>query len=138
MKKLLLISAIFLSLQSFGALKITGQLTNSDSVKIGDNTSYVTLTIQFEEDGTINVLTDVYKGKPAYLAGKKTYPSVLQVSRVYSIDSATVATAPTSGFAALSGKSLIDKFIYWIHWKVGEKIVADNPGFTVQVVDIKL
>ena len=139
MKHLIFISALFLSLNSFAGLIVTGQLSNLDTVKIGDNTSYCRLTVIYNANGTsIDVLVDVYKGKASYTAGKQTLPEVTQIRRVYSIDSATMATSPTSNFAAQQGKSLMDKELYWIHFKVGEKIVADNPTFTVQVVDIKL
>lgn len=139
MKKLLSIFAILFSLNSFGALIVTGQLTNTDTIKVGDGTSYVRLTVIYNATGSVDVLTDIYKGKPSYNAGKAPLTSgILQVNRTYSLDSATMATAPTSGFNALDGKSLIDKMLYWIHWKIGEKIVADNPTFTVSIVDIKL
>jgi hypothetical protein len=139
MKKLILLSSLFLSLNSFAGLNITGTLTNSDTVKIGDNTSYARLTIIYNNDGkSIDVLVDLYKGKSSYANGKSKLPQVTQIQRVYSIDSATMATSPTSSFAAQQGKSLIDKELYWIHYKVGEMIVADNPTFVVAIVDIKL
>jgi hypothetical protein len=139
MKNLILISALFLSLNSFAGLIITGSLTNSDTVKIGDNTSYARLTVIYNANGTsIDVLVDLYKGKASYANGKAQLPQVTQIQRVYSIDSATMATSPTSSFASQQGKSLIDKQLYWIHYKIGEKIVLDNPTFSVQIVDIKL
>ena len=139
MKKLILLSALFLSLNSFAGLIITGSLTNSDTVKIGDNTSYARLTVIYNANGTsIDVLVDLYKGKASYANGKAQLPQVTQIQRVYSIDSATMATSPTSSFAAQQGKSLLDKELYWIHYKIGEKIVFDNPTFSVQIVDIKL
>jgi hypothetical protein len=139
MKNLILISALFLSLNSFAGLSITGQLTNSDTVKIGDNTSYARLTVIYNANGTsIDVLVDLYKGKASYNNGKAQLPQVTQIQRVYSIDSATMATSPTSSFGSQQGKSLMDKELYWIHYKIGEKIVLDNPTFSVQIVDIKL
>lgn len=139
MKNLITVVAILLSLNSFAGLNITGSLTNSDTVKIGDNTSYARLTVIYNANGTsIDVLVDLYKGKASYTNGKAQLPQVTQIQRVYSIDSATMATSPTSGFAAQQGKSLMDKELYWIHFKIGEKIVFDNPTFTVQIVDIKL
>jgi hypothetical protein len=139
MKNLILITALFLSLNSFAGLIITGSLTNSDTVKIGDNTSYARLTVIYNANGTsIDVLVDLYKGKASYANGKAGLPPVTQIQRVYSIDSATMATSPTSSFGSQEGKSLMDKELYWIHFKVGEKIVFDNPTLTVQIVDIKL
>ena len=139
MKNLILISALFLSLNSFAGLIITGSLTNSDTVKIGDNTSYARLTVIYNAKGTsIDVLVDLYKGKASYSNGNAQLPQVTQIQRVYSIDSATMATSPISSFGSQEGKSLMDKELYWIHFKVGEKIVFDNPTLTVQIVDIKL
>lgn len=139
MKKLLTIFAIFFSLQSFGALIVTGQLTNTDTMKVGDGTSYVRLTVIYNPTGSVDVLADIYNGKGSYNAGKQPLTAnILQVHRTYSLDSATVAGAPSSGLAGLSGKSLIDKMLFWVHQKIATLIVADNPGFTVQVVDIKL
>ena len=139
MKHLILISALFISLNSFAGLNVTGLLTNLDTVKIGDGTSYLRLTAIYNANGSsIDVLCDVYKGKASYAAGKEKLPSVTQIQRVYTIDSATMTTSPTSNFNALSGKSLMDKELYWIHQKVSEKIVSDNPTFVVTIVDIKL
>lgn len=139
MKTITTLLAILFSLNSFAGLIVTGKLTNSDTVKIGDGTSYVRLTIIYNANGnSIDVLVDVYKGKASYNNGKSTLPDVIQIHRSYSIDSATLATSPTSSFASQPGKSLMDKELYWIHFKIGEKIVADNPTFTVQIVDIKL
>lgn len=139
MKILITAIALFLSINSFAGLIITGQLTNSDTVKIGDNTSYARLTIIYNANRTsIDVLVDLYKGKASYTNGKAQLPQVTQIQRVYSIDSVTMATSPISNFAAQQGKSLMDKELYWIHYKIGEKIVFDNPTFTVQIVDIKL
>lgn len=139
MKTITTLLAILFSLNSFAGLIVTGQLTNSDTVKIGDGTSYVRLTIIYNANGnSIDVLVDVYKGKASYNNGKSTLPDVIQIHRSYSIDSATLATSPTSSFASQPGKSLMYKELYWIHFKIGEKIVADNPTFTVQIVDIKL
>ena len=139
MKNLILISALFLSLNSFAGLIITGSLTNSDTVKIGDNTSYARLTVIYNANGTsIDVLVDLYKGKASYTNGKAQLPQVTQIQRVYSIDSAMMATSPISNFAAQQGKSLLDKELYWVHQQVVNKILFDNPTFTVQIVDIKL
>lgn len=139
MKTITTLLAILFSLNSFAGLIVKGQLTNSDTVKIGDGTSYVRLTIIYNANGnSVDVLVDVYKGKASYNNGKSTLPDVIQIHRSYSIDSATLATSPTSSFASQPGKSLMAKELYWIHFKIGEKIVADNPTFTVQIVDIKL
>lgn len=139
MKHILILSALFLSLNSFAGLSITGQLTNSDTVKIGDNTSYARLTVIYNANGTsIDVLVDLYKGKASYANWKAELQPVAQIQRVYSIDSATMATSPTSGFVGLPGKSLLDKQLYWLHQKVADKILFDNPTFSVQIVDIKL
>lgn len=139
MKHILTASALLLSLFSFAGLNVTGNLTTLDTVNVGDGTSYLRITfIQNASGGSVDALCDLYKGKASYTSGKQQLPPVTQLQRVYSIDSATMATSPTSGFAALPGKSLLDKQLYWLHQKVADKILFDNPSFVVSIVDIKL
>ena len=140
MKHLLLTaSALLLFLFSFAGLNVTGSLTNLDTVKIGDNTSYIRITIIQNADGkSIDVLSDVYKSKASYTNGKQQLPQVTQIQRTYTINEDTIASCPTSGLAALPGKSLLDKYMYWIHQKIANQILFTNPTFTVSIVDIKL
>ena len=142
MKHLILLSALFLSLNSFAGLQVTGQLTSStdtSAYKIGDNTSYFRLTYIFNADGnSIDVLMDGYKNKASYTNKKKTLEQSAQVNRVYTINSDTLASAPITNFNALNGKSLLDKLDYWIHQRVMNQILFTNPTFVVSIVDIKL
>jgi hypothetical protein len=64
--------------------------------------------------------------------------TVNEINPLYIIDATEILTAPIAGFNSLLGKSLYDKFLYWVHQKVADKIIADNPTFTVSIVDIKL
>ncbi len=137
------------------ALQITGQLTIGDANNIGNLNNYARLDIEdFQTVNSLGVMTSgtteaifckiaIWKSKASYSAGKPPIQYfgsqvVNEIRSLYTIDSIAIATSPQSNLNSLPGKSLRDKSLYWEHQQVSAQIIADNPTFTVSIVDINL
>lgn len=114
------------------ALKITGQLTTQD-YPIGDNNIYLRFEYNHYCDNRVIINTNIFKSKQSYKDWKP-FPPVNEILQQYEIKD----IPPQSGFNSLAGKSLQDKYLYWLHEKVKAAILLVNPSFVITIEDIDL
>lgn len=136
------------------AINLTGQLTDGDN-NISGNSNYIRITLKETELNSFNppeagtkskmivVELAIYRNKNSYNNNKKAIQNigenrVIEIQPNYIIDAATIATAPQSNFNGLPGKSLHDKYLYWVHQQVLAQITTANPTFSGSIVDINL
>lgn len=137
------------------AINLTGQLTIGDANNIGNSSNYIKLDARRLPSNSasgpmntpvlesIHVMVSVWKSKASMNNGKPAIQAygnkvVNEIRSIYIIDNATLLAAPSTGFAGLQGKTLDDKWFYWVHQQVLAQIVSDNPTFSGTIVDIQL
>lgn len=140
------------------AINLTGQLTIGDANNIGNNSNYIKLDVRRVPSGpsvavgpmggqsvleNIQVKVTVWKSKASMNNGKPPIQAfdnqvVNEIKSLYTINNTALLAAPQSNFASLQGKTLDDKWMYWVNQQVLAQIIADNPTFSGTIIDITL
>lgn len=122
------------------ALQITGQLTGNDGVPYKDTVNYARLYAEPKDDNTLSVLVRIFRNKLSFTSGGNHIGLVNEVDKRYKIDAILFASLPVNnaGINAMPGKSVYDKFHYWVNEQIAAMIIADNPTFTILIKDVNI